>query len=460
MRLQIDPDGGRPLVQQVTEGARDWIERHGAGGVRLPSIRRLSAELGVSRNIVIEAYERLVALGWVRSRPGSGFYVAERVSDTDEQGARIGMADVSGEMWHLFQDEGDSLKLGCGWLPSDWREEDVFAHAVRQVTRHSPSGLFDYSTPLGSPELRTLIQERLRRMTIDTDVNQLLMTGGGSQALDIIVRWLLRPGDTVFVETPGYYNLFGLLHLHRVRIVGVRRTVDGPDPEHLEALLERHSPKLFFCNSVFHNPTGTTLSPTVAHRVLQLAERHDMHIVEDDIYADFQHEPTPRLASLDGIRRVIYVGSFSKSLSCSLRVGFIAAPPEMLKPLVDVKMLSNIATSPFAEQVVATLLHSGAYRKLMERLRVRLSAQMATTMKRVKEGGWEVYATPQGGMFLWLRHPAVASSSQLVTQARGKGIRLSPGQIFMPDADDSPWLRINVAYSHDPRAVDFLSAPR
>ncbi|SHJ91566.1 aminotransferase-like domain-containing protein [Halomonas caseinilytica] len=458
MRLEIDPDADKPLVQQVTEGVRDWVERHGAGGVRLPSIRRLAGELGVSRNIVIEAYERLVALGWIRSRPGSGFYVAERVV-ADEQGARSGMADVSGEMWNQFQEEGDSLRLGCGWLPSDWREEDVFAHAVRQVTRHSSKGLFDYSTPLGSPELRILLQERLRRLAIEADTNQLLMTGGASQALDIIVRWLLRPGDTVLVESPGYYNLFGLLHLHRVRVVGVRRTAEGPDPEHLEALLKQYSPKLFFCNSVFHNPTGTTLSPTVAHRVLQLAEWYDMRIVEDDIYADFQSSPSPRLASLDGMRRVIYVGSFSKSLSCSLRVGFIAAPPALIKPLVDVKMLSNIATSPFAEQVVAALLRNGAYRKLMERLRIRLSGQMATAMALVKEGGWDMYAMPQGGMFLWLRHPMVESSGELVARAHGKDIRLSPGQVFLPDAADSPWLRINVAYTNDPRAVEFLTEP-
>ncbi len=185
--------------------------------------------------------------------------------------------------------------------------------------------LFDYSTPLGSPELRILLQERLRRLAIEADTNQLLMTGGASQALDIIVRWLLRPGDTVLVESPGYYNLFGLLHLHRVRVVGVRRTAEGPDPEHLEALLKQYSPKLFFCNSVFHNPTGTTLSPTVAHRVLQLAEWYDMRIVEDDIYADFQSSPSPRLASLDGMRRVIYVAVFPRAFP--VRCASVSSPP-------------------------------------------------------------------------------------------------------------------------------------
>ncbi|MBB3140253.1 aminotransferase-like domain-containing protein [Halomonas organivorans] len=460
MQVKIDPRAVRPRVEQLTDGIREWVSRHGASGERLPSIRRLSATHGVSRNMVIEAYERLVALGWIVSRPGSGFYVADGVVDEAERGARSGMADVSDEMWSLFQEEGDSLRLGCGWLPTAWRDDDAFGHALRQVTRRSSAGLFEYGTPLGLPELRALLQKRLRRLAIEVDANQLMMTGGGSQALDIIVRWLLRPGDTVLVESPGYYNLFGLLHLHRVNVVGVRRTEDGPDPEHLETLLERHSPKLFFCHSVLHNPTGTTLSPEVARRVLALAERHDLWIVEDDIYADFQAAPTPRLAALDGLRRVLYVGSFSKTLSCSLRVGFIAAPPALLKPLVDVKMLSNIATSPFAEQWVATLLRNGSYRRLTDRLCQRLSRRMITALELAHTGGWEPYAMPRGGMFLWARHPDVASSRELVASAGRRGIRLSPGDVFLPEAKESPWIRLNVAYVDDARARAFLGDPR
>ncbi|SDI71957.1 PLP-dependent aminotransferase family protein [Billgrantia gudaonensis] len=460
MQVKVDPLAARPRVEQLTDGIQDWIVRHGVSGERLPSIRRLAATHGVSRNTVIEAYERLVALGWIVSRPGSGFYVADGAVDDAERGARSGMADVSDEMWNLFQEDGESLRLGCGWLPNAWRDEDLFGHALRQVTRQSSAGLFEYGTPLGSPELRALLQERLRRLAIEVDANQLLMTGGGSQALDVIVRWLLRPGDTVIVESPGYYNLFGLLHLHRVNVVGVRRTEEGPDPEHLETLLERHSPKLFFCHSVLHNPTGTTLSAAVARRVLALAERHDLRIVEDDIYADFQPTPTPRLAALDGLQRVLYVGSFSKTLSCSLRVGFIAAPPELLKPLVDVKMLSNIATSPFAEQVVATLLRNGSYRRLTEKLYQRLSRRMVTALALARDGGWETYATPQGGMFLWARHPDVASSRELVASAGRRGIRLSPGDVFLPEANESPWIRLNVAYVDDPRARAFLDSPR
>ncbi|PAU74535.1 aminotransferase-like domain-containing protein [Halomonas salipaludis] len=459
MKLRLDRHSNTPIVQQLVDGIGGWIEHHAAGsGQRLPSIRRLAADHDISRNAVIEAYDQLVAHGVIRARPGSGFYVA--VSATrDAQTPPVGMEDVTDEMWRLFQADEGELKLGCGWLPSHWRENDDLTYAVRQVARHSGPSLFDYSTPLGAPRLRQLIQERLRLLDINTQANQILMTGGGSHSLDLIVRLLLSPGDVVFVEAPGYYNLFGLLHLQRVRVIGVPRLSDGPDTQHLETLLSRYRPKLFFTNSVFQNPTGTTLAPTVAHRVLQLAQRHDVQIIEDDIYADFQHDPTPRLAALDGLERVIYLGSFSKSLSSALRVGFIATQAPLLKRLVDIKMLTTISTSPFAEQVVATMLENGSYRKLTERLRIKLAGQMAATLDLVKKAGWEVFYPPAGGMFIWARHPAVERSSQLAERAAQLGIRLSPGDVFFPHRDASPWLRLNVAYASDHRAASFLNSP-
>ncbi|WP_087718136.1 aminotransferase-like domain-containing protein [Salinicola salarius] len=460
MKWEIDQDSSLPVVTQVAEGMRDWIARHGVGS-RLPSIRRLSNDMGISRNTAIEAYERLVAQGLVCSRPGSGFYVTDGASRALGRKDREApsLDDVTDEMWRLFQVHEQTLKLGCGWLPTHWREGDDLAYAIRHVTRQSRSGLFDYSTPLGTPELRSLIRERMRLLDIEADANQILLTGGGSHALDLLVRLTLEPGDTVFVESPGYYNLFGLLRLQRVKVIGVPRLSGGPDVERMESLLKTHKPRLLFTNSVFQNPTGTTLVPTVAHRVLQLAEKHDFQIVEDDIYADFQHAPTIRLAALDGLRRVIYLGSFSKSLSCSLRVGFIAAGPRLIKQLVDVKMLTSIASSRFAEQVVKTMLENGSYRKLAERLSTRLSEQMASTLELVGTAGWEAFAEPAGGMFLWIRHPAVASSGRLVELAQRAGISLSPGDVFLPEGGHSPWTRINVAYARDPRALRFLSCP-
>lgn len=209
-------------------------------------------------------------------------------------------------------------------------------------------------------------------------------------------------------------------------------------------------------NSVFHNPTGSTLTPATAHRVLQLAEQYDFTIVEDDIYADFQHTPTTRLAALDGLKRVIYLSSFSKTLTSSLRVGFIAAPPSLVQRLVDIKMLTSISSSRFAEQVLITLLQNGSYRKLTERLRTRLSNQMALALTQLKQVGWEVFTEPAGGMFVWAKSPV--EKEALMESARRFDIMLSPSHLFFPDNQTTSWLRLNIAYLQDPRAKAFIAA--
>tara|TARA_R110001599_G_scaffold241291_2_gene440883 strand:- start:80 stop:1474 length:1395 start_codon:yes stop_codon:yes gene_type:complete len=460
MKLEVNRDSPTPIAQQVEAGISAWIAAHGAGGGhRLPSIRRLAATHQISRNAVIDAYERLIAAGLVRSRPGSGFYVAESSASLAAQpSVASALEEVTNGLWGLFSANEQTLKLGCGWLPSHWREGDDLTHAIRQVARKSRSGIFEYSTPQGPEDLRRLIQERLRPLAMHADAQQIVMTGGGSHSLDLLVRMLLEPGDVVFVESPGYYNLFGLLHLQRIRVIGVPRLADGPDIERLEALLAQYQPKLFYINSVFHNPTGSTLAPAVAHRVLQLANQHDFQVIEDDIYADFQHTPTTRLAALDGFNRVLYLGSFSKSLSSSLRVGFIAAPSSLVQRLVDIKMLTSISASRFAEQVVTTMLLNGSYRKLTERLRTKLSSEMALALALLKKAQWEIYTEPAGGMFVWAKPPARMTPEALTALADQWEVTLSPGHLFFADHQATPWLRLNVAYLLNPRAKGFIEA--
>lgn len=461
-RIKIQRDSSVPLADQVESGVRACINaKELPAGSRLPSIRQLAADLGVSRNAVIEAYARLVSHGLARSRAGSGYFVEDTRARRSAQGISnpSDAETVTDELWHLFNDQGNRVKLGCGWLPECWREGEDIAYAIRQTARRDRAGLFDYGTPLGGPGLRQNLCRRLFALGIDVPIHQILLTSGASHALDLLIRLLLRPGDTVLVETPGYYNLFGLLKLQGIEMVGVPRTTQGPDVEVLEHLLSVHRPKLFFVNGVCHNPTGTTLSPAVAHRILQLAERHDFQVVEDDIYADFEAVPTPRMSALDQLRRVIYVGSFSKSLSCSLRVGFIAGAPQVIRKLVDVKMLTSISSSRFAEEVLTVMLENGSYRKLVERLRRRVEQQLAETSELLTHAGWELFFRPSSGMFVWARWPTVADAAELVSASAARGVSFSPGSIFTPDVSSCPWLRINVTYADDPRAKAFLEAP-
>ena len=460
--MQPSPIRPEPLVIQIERDMRLRIERGELGaGLRLPSIRQLAADLAVSRNTVIEVYERLRALGLVRARQGSGYFVQDALRDTGQGGSSNprNAEDVTDKLWHLFNAPADTVKLGCGWLPEAWREPEATAVAIRHVTRRDRQALFDYSTPLGSPKLRGLLQQRLGGLGICVDPSRIVLTTGASHGLDLLIRYLLKPGDEVLVESPGYYNLFGLLKLQDIKMLEVARTAQGPDLEELERVLARHRPKVFFINSVFHNPTGSTLSAATAHRILQLAERYDFLIVEDDIYSDMQIESGVRLATLDQLKRVIYLGSFSKTLSCSLRVGYIAATPAIIRNLVDIKMLTSIASSRFAEEVVATMVENGSYRKLVDRLGARLERQQVAVQKMMRSAGWEIFGQPRGGMFVWARRAGVPDSTPLVEAAARHRVSLSAGTIFTPGLSECPWLRINVSYATEPGALAFLANP-
>jgi len=460
LKLSLDPAGAVPLTEQITTAIKGWLGSHDARpGARLPSIRQMAAEHGISRFPVIEAYDRLVSQGLLDSRQGSGFYVAD--SPLTRRAGR-GWSDpslaedLSDHIIEQFHHPSGTLKLAGGFVPESWRDVEGLTQAIRQVSRNDIDSVIHYATPLGHAELRQQVLMRVRQLGIGAELSQVLITSGASQALDLIVRHLLKPGDTVFVEDPGYYNLFGLLRLHGVRLVGVPHTADGPDPDAAEALLHEHKPKLFFTNSVLQNPTGSTLAPPVAFRLLELARRHGFRFVEDDIFSDFQSHFTDRLATLDQLEHVIYVGGFSKTVSAALRVGYVVADKRLIKDLVDVKVLTSVAGSQFAEAVTAALLERGAYRKYVERLRLRVRQTSAGAVRRLRECGWEVFCEPAGGNFLWARPPGIADSRELTRLGERYGVALAPGNFFRPGGETTAWVRINVAYVEEPRALAFL----
>lgn len=459
MKIAIDRESAVPMTEQIVSAMEQWIRSRDAhAGAKLPSIRRLAEECGISRFPVIEAYDRLVSLGYVESRHGSGFYVSGRIAALERCGASDPRRaeEESNYILQQFNHPGDTLKLGSGFIPEAWRDMEGIAQAVRHVARTDQSSLIDYATPLGNVALREHLQARIAPLGIRADASQILITSGASQAVDLIVRYLLRAGDTMFVEDPGYYNLFGLLKLHGINVVGIPRTASGPDIDVLHAELQRHRPRAVFVNTVFHNPTGTVVAPSVAFRLLQLAHEYDFTIVEDDIYADFQADTTDRLAALDQLERVVYIGGLSKTLSSSLRIGFIAASRKIVKDLGDIKMLTSISGSPFAEAVALTMLERGAYRKFLERLRRRMTDALGATTSTLEAHGWQLFAPPVGGKFVWARVPHIDDPQRLMACASESGVTIAPGSYFRPHGEPSPWIRINAAYAQDRRAHAFF----
>ncbi|KWU50615.1 PLP-dependent aminotransferase family protein [Pseudomonas palleroniana] len=454
MDLGIDRQALVPVVQQIVCAVTQWIRTSGiTPGTRLPSVRQLALDNLLSQSSVVEAFDRLVAQGLLVSKQGSGFVVAQPSVLHENhwyEGAERG--------WGAYTDGPlGELKLGCGWLPDAWRESDDLIYAVREVSRTDTRGLFSYTPPLGLPALREQLLKRLTRIKVATSLDRILTTDGASHAQDLLIRTLLKAGDTVVVETPGYGNLYRQLAFHGVTLLEVPRTQGGPDIPVLEALLRTHRPKCLFIHSLYHNPTGTSLCREVAERLLQLARSDDFLIIEEDVYGDLQHASCTRLAALPHDDRVIYISSFSKTLSSALRVGYLSASASVIAQLASLKTLTGLGTSRFAETVVATLLANGTYRKWVQRLRKRLNTQMASTLQVLEDEEWQVFAVPSGGMFLWAR-PGRAEHSHLQACARRLGVLLSPGALFNPGGEHSDWLRINVAYAADQRALALFRA--
>jgi DNA-binding transcriptional MocR family regulator len=430
-------------------------------GDRLPSIRRLAAAMEVSPSTVVEAYDRLAAEGLIRARRGSGFYVAGAGLALGALAAAEPRRDRAVDPFWVSRQSLDAdagvAKPGCGWLPAEWMPNLALRRALRTLARSDDEVLTAYGGSRGSPVLRRLLLARLAEEGLDASPEQLMLTGSGTQAIDLICRFLLRPGDTVLVDDPCYFNFQALLRAQPVRIVGVPYTPQGPDIAAFEAALVAERPRLYLTNSALHNPTGATLSPTVAFKLLSAATVHDLTIVEDDIFGDFEPEPSPRLAGLDGLDRVIRIGSFSKTLSASLRCGYIAARADWIEGLVDLQVATAFGgPSPVATELIAGVLAGGGYRKHMEDVRRRLARARRETAARLAPLGIEPWLMPRGGFYLWCRLPDGLDSAVLAQAALAQSVVLAPGNVFSVSQTAASFMRFNVTQSGDPRVLEVM----
>lgn len=458
IRLSSDPK--KTLVEQIAEGLARLIDQGTLrAGSRMTSIRVFARQHQVSAHTVTEAYERLVALGHLESRPRSGFFVKRPRRSGLREPAHSPFAKAFDHLWqlraHLANEDG-LLNVSSGRLPGPWLDSDILRVSLKSAATRLDSDLMQYGDPYGYLPLRNLLQSRLSDLGIHTPPQQLLLTDGATQAVDLILRYLVRPGEAVMVDDPGYFNLFSNLQLQGIEALPVTRTPDGPDLEKVEALAREYRPKVMFTQSVLHTPTGSTLSPGHAHRLLRLAEQYDFQIVENDTYADFLNVPALRIAALDQLQRVIYLGSFSKTLSAAARVGFVAAPEAVIRDLCSLKMITGITSSQLNERLVFHALTEGHYRRAIERLRTRLAEHMATTEALLDNLGFEQFCRPLGGKFIWTRHPAHESSDEIWRRAAAAGIVLAPGKVFRTGMPETPWFRLNVCYGQNTSLIDFL----
>ncbi len=429
-------------------------------GEKLPSIRRFAATMDVSPSTVVEAYDRLTAEGVIRSRPGSGFYVSGNVAPLNlaDVGPRLDQAIDPFWVSRQSLDGGPNmLKPGCGWLPTDWMPNAAIRKAVRALARADNVVLSEYGSTRGSSNLRRHLARRLSDEGLGADPDQILLTASSTQAIDLICRFLLRPGDAVLVDDPCYFNFRALLKAHQAKVIGVPYTPTGPDMVRFTEALAAHKPRLYITNSALHNPTGATISPQTAHQVMTAAAAHDLIVIEDDIFSEFEPERSPRLAALDGLDRVIRIGSFSKTLSASIRCGYIAARADWIEALVDLQVATNFGgPSPVAAELLFSTLSDGRYRKHMEALRQRLSAARKDTVARLAKLEIKPWLIPRGGFYLWCALPGDQDSADIARSALKENVVLAPGNVFSPSQSMAGYLRFNVSQMAEPHVWDVL----
>ncbi|OSQ38839.1 PLP-dependent aminotransferase family protein [Thalassospira mesophila] len=449
-------------VGQVMEHIQTRIaSRSLVPGARLPSIRQCAEKTGVSKSTVVDAYDRLVAEGTIVSRRGSGFFVAGHMPPLSIAQLAPKLDRAIDPFWVSRQSlstDDSVLKPGCGWLPPDWMPHDALRRALRHLARGDDTRLTDYGTPLGSLPLRQLLGRRMGDYGIPARPEQIMLTESGTQAIDLLCRMLIEPSDTVLVDDPCYFNFQALLHAHRATIVAVPYQTDGPAMDAFEETIARHQPRLYVTNSGLHNPTGASLSPVKAHKILKICEKHRVTIIEDDIFADFETTAAPRLAAFDGLENVVHIGSFSKTLSASVRCGYIATQVNWIDKLVDLKIATSFGGGNLSSEIVLSVLRDGSYRKHMEQVRQKLARAMTDVTAKFSPLGIVPITPPAAGMFLWARLPHDMDATALAHAALRENIILAPGNVFSLSKTAGSFMRFNVAQSQDARLLDFLKA--
>jgi DNA-binding transcriptional MocR family regulator len=461
--FQIDRNSKVLLVDQIRQGVLERIETFKwVQGARLPSVRALSRQLGVSIFTVTSAYEDLVAQHMIESRPGAGYFVlpVTHAPAAAEQDETVIMPSSlhGGFLYRALDPSLYDLPVSAGYLPPAWLADAVPPSVTGKLIRNALS----CSVPApaaGSQDLRLAISRKLREVNIAASSQQIVVTMGATHAFSMIRKIMLQEGDYLLVEDPSYLLLQLKLIKHRdFNIITVPRLSDGPDMAVFEAMVERYRPRLFLTQTLVHNPTGGSTSPAKGYKILSLAEKYDFHVVEDDVYGSLSSQQTLRLVSLDGFSRSFYLSGFSKVLSPALRLGYVVAPINQVERLVEEKMSTLLCGSAVDETIVTDTLQSGRYQHHLEALSQRVMQARATAREWLGAAGVVFDDHSADGIFLWGRLPDYLDLRRLIEQAHDARIFLAPGSLFSNGRQFDQHLRFNVTYCNAPPFKAFIRA--
>ena len=474
--VHLQPETHVPLYVQLRDQLRALVH---AGdlrpGDRIPASRELATMLGVHRTTVANAYAELESEGLIQGHVGRGTFIRGNGNGLKiTPPAPAVLNGRNGIRWELlFADErGDEVlsrltasRSGRCASPSSWRAPPRnFSPSMswsdlrqRRAARVKRGDVLTLGPRDGYAPLKEALLELLRREGIPAKDENLLITGGCQQSLDLISKAFVRPGDSVILENPTYPGAVTIFNGARARCLavpvrthaGARDSALGIDVEALEATLAANRVKLIVLTPDFQNPTGTSMPLASRRKVLELAARHQVPIVEDHIYARLHahEERIPSLKQLDRSNLVIHIDSFAKVAFPGLRVGWIVAPAAAIERLRVVKQATDLHTDQLAQSVLAEFLRRGLFTKHVAKMRKVYASRLLALDEALRKHMPEDtrWTRPEGGMCLWLELPPGFDASELLIHVKERGVLFAPGRYFYVQGPLPNTLRLGFA---------------
>jgi DNA-binding transcriptional MocR family regulator len=456
--VPLDREAPSPLYVQLAEAVAGQIEDGTYGpGARIPSVRDLRDRYGVSLSTVLEACRLLEDRGLVEARAQSGHYVrstpSRRRSEPDESTPGAGATRVDSSL-------AVRLNLGIG-SP----QEPTLGAAVQgpelmpmaglnrlwgHVLRHQPEACHSYDAPPGSAVLRRAVARRGGDAGIEVTADDIVVTSGAKEAVYLSIKAVTRAGDTVAIESPAYYALLEVLASLELRALEISsHPRHGINLDDLERAVEGQPVAAVALVSNFSNPTGSCMTDEAKRRLVEVLARHDVPLIEDDVYGELVYEGRrpSAIKAFDRRGLVLYCSSYSKTLSPGLRVGW-AIPGRYQNQVELLKLVVNQATAVAPQLALAAFLDSGGCDRHIRKVRRMYRAQMTAMIDAVERYFPDTtrLTRPQGGHVLWVQLPEGVDAMALYEAAEAEGIRIAPGPMFSPSGGYRHFIRLNTGF--------------
>lgn len=435
-------------------------------GARLPSVRTLSDQHGVSISTALQTCRMLEDREVIVARPRSGFYVAPKprkvlaLPSASRPRARASAVSISGAVAALLEHSSNPafLPFGCAVPDGALLESKRLDLSLARAARQHGARYNVYGTPLGDPALRGEIAKRAMRVGHMLSPDEVVITSGCTEALTLALTSVAKPGDTVAVESPTYMGL-----LHTLEMLGLKAVelptdpIRGIDVAAVARLLETERVAAFAIASSFNNPLGSMMAETDKRALLEVLGRYAIPLIEDDVYGDLyfgRERPKPFIA-LDGGANTIYCSSFSKSLAPGYRVGWIAAD-RRTRQVIERKLAFSLCGAVLPQVAIAEFLARGGYDAHLRRVRQLLQGTLARMADAVEASfpAETKMSRPAGGFVLWLELPKRFDSRALFDQALDQGICFAPGDVFSASRRFRNCLRLSAGHGWNERIED------